>query len=55
VQDSDPSSRVRYRAAEVIRKSPALIPTFKSDLERLARSDKNAYVRRMAGKALAQP
>ena len=48
----DRSSLVRYRAAEVLRKSPGLVPTYEEELERLAVSDGNMYVREMAAKAL---
>jgi len=47
------SSLVRYRAAQVLRSSPALVPTYEDELERLAeKSDENPYVREMAATAL---
>jgi TIR domain len=46
------SSLVRYRAAEVIRSSPALLPTYEDDLKRLAETDENPQVRDMAAMAL---
>jgi hypothetical protein len=50
---TDPSSsRIRYRAAEVVRSSPALIATYRDDLEHLAETDTNRYVRNMAANAL---
>ena len=49
---NDPRSRVRYRAAEVLRGFTALIPAYESDLRWLAESDENSYVRSMAQKAL---
>jgi TIR domain len=48
----DRSSLVRYRAAEVVRKSPSLVASFSDELEALAASDENRYVQDMAGKAL---
>jgi hypothetical protein len=45
-------SRVRYRAAEALRESPELVPTFRDEMTRLAESDSNAYVCRMARHAL---
>jgi hypothetical protein len=47
------SSLVRYRAAQVIRSSPALVPTYEDDLRRLADTDENRQVREMAAVALA--
>jgi hypothetical protein len=54
---SNRSSLVRYRGAEVLRSSPALVPTFEDELRRLAKADENSYVRAMAQRALtaAQP
>jgi TIR domain len=49
---SDRSSLVRYRGAEVLRSSPALVPTYDDELRRLAQTDENAYVRAMAERAL---
>ena len=49
---NDPRSRVRYRAAEVLRGFPALVPAYESDLRWLAESDENSYVQSMAQKAL---
>jgi TIR domain-containing protein len=49
---SDRSSLVRYRGAEVLRSSPALIPMFEDELRRLAETDANSYVRGMAERAL---
>ena len=46
------SSRIRYRAAEVLRTTPALVPTYANDLTHLAKSDANSYVREMARGAL---
>jgi TIR domain len=46
------SSLVRYRAAQVIRTSPALVPTYEDDLRRLAEIDENPHVRDMAAAAL---
>jgi hypothetical protein len=46
------SSLVRYRAAQVLRSSPALVPTYEEDLKQLVVSDENSYVRDMAAKAL---
>jgi hypothetical protein len=46
------SSFVRYRAAEVLRWSPALVPTYDDELRRLAGTDENSWVRDMATKAL---
>jgi hypothetical protein len=48
---ADRSSLVRYRGVEVLRSSPALVPTFEDELHRLARSDENSYVRSMADRA----
>jgi TIR domain len=48
----DTSSLVRYRAAEVFLKSPALVPAYKRELDRLARLDDNEQVRTMAAKSL---
>jgi TIR domain-containing protein len=48
------SSLVRYRAAEVIRTSPAIVPTYEDDLRRLAEFDENPQVRDMAAAALAR-
>jgi hypothetical protein len=50
----DRSSLVRYRAAEVIRSSPSLVAIYRDDLEQLARTDKNDYVRNMAANALPE-
>lgn len=49
---ADASSFVRYRAAEVVRSSPTLVPTFEDELSRLGRVDENSYVREMAQRAL---
>ena len=49
---NDTRSRVRYRAAEVLRGFPALVPEYERDLGWLARNDTNPYVQRMAGQAL---
>jgi TIR domain len=49
---ADRSSLVRYRGAEVLRASPALVPTFEEELRRLAQTDANSYVRAMAERAL---
>jgi len=49
---ADRSSLVRYRAAEVLRSSPALVSNFEDELRRLARRDENPQVRAMAGRAL---
>jgi hypothetical protein len=49
---SDRSSLVRYRAAEVVRSSPALVPIFEDELRRLTETDENSYVRAMAGRSL---
>jgi hypothetical protein len=49
---NDSRERVRYRAAEVLRQSPDLVPTFEADLSRLVSKDKNSDVRDMAQKAL---
>jgi hypothetical protein len=46
------SSLVRYRAAQVIRSSPALVPTYEDDLRRLAKTDENPQVRDIAAAAL---
>jgi hypothetical protein len=46
------SSLVRYRAAEVLRLSPALVQTYDDELRRLADTDDNSWVRTMAAKAL---
>ena len=46
------SSLVRYRAAEVLQSSPALVATYEDDLEELAARDANSYVRDMAATAL---
>jgi len=46
------SSLVRYRAAEVLRSSPALVATYEDDLRQLAETDGNRYVRDMATAAL---
>jgi hypothetical protein len=48
------SSLVRYRAAEVIRTSPAIVPIYEDDLRRLAEFDENPQVREMAAAALAR-
>jgi hypothetical protein len=49
---ADRSSLVRYRAAELVRSSPSLVANFEDELRRLAETDANAYVRRMAQRAL---
>jgi hypothetical protein len=49
---SDRSSLVRYRGAEVLRSSPALVPTFEDELRRIAQADENSYVRSMANRAV---
>jgi TIR domain len=46
------SSLVRYRAAQVIRSSPALVPNYEDDLRRLAEIDENPQVREIAAAAL---
>jgi hypothetical protein len=46
------SSRVRYRATEVLQLSPTLVPTYDDVLRHLAKADENSSVRRMAAKAL---
>ena len=46
------SSLVRYRAAQVIRSSLALVPIYEDDLRRLAETDENPQVREMASAAL---
>ena len=46
------SSLVRYRAAQVLRSSPGLAPTYADDLRHLAASDENSWVRDMAAAAL---
>jgi HEAT repeat protein len=51
---NDGRSRVRYRAAEVLRGFPALVPDYEGDLRWLADNDENGYVRRVAQKALAR-
>jgi len=50
----DGRSRVRYRAAEVLRGFPALVPAYEAELTELAELDPNEYVRRMARRALAR-
>jgi HEAT repeat protein len=50
----DGRSRVRYRAAEVLRGFPALVPAYEAELTQLAERDSNEYVRRMARRALAR-
>lgn len=45
-------SRVRYRAAEALRKTPQLVSSFESELIRLAEHDSNDEVRGMAARAL---
>ena len=49
---ADRSSLVRFRAAEVLRSSPALVPEYGDELRRLARTDENSQVRAMAERAL---
>ena len=49
---NDDRSRVRYRAAEVLRGFPALVPAYRGDLAWRADNDENEYVRRMARNAL---
>jgi TIR domain len=49
---NDDRSRVRYRAAEVLRGFPALVPEYRGDLAWRAENDENEYVRRMARNAL---
>jgi TIR domain len=51
---NDTRSRVRYRAAELLRDFPALSPAYVRDLSWCAEHDGNAYVRNMARKALAR-
>lgn len=51
---NDQSSLVRYRAAQVLQSSPALVPNYEADLAHLAQTDGNQYVRRMAAAALAR-
>ena len=51
---NDPRSRVRYRAVEVLRGTPALVAAYETDLRWIARHDQNRDVRVMAGKALAR-
>jgi hypothetical protein len=46
------SSLVRYRAAQVLSSSPALVPTYEDDLGQLAEQDANRFVRDMAATAL---
>jgi hypothetical protein len=46
------SSLVRYRAAQVLRSSPGLVPTYADDLRHLAASDENSWVRDMSAEAL---
>jgi hypothetical protein len=50
----DGRSRVRYRAADVLRGFPALVPAYETELTELAELDSNEYVRRMARRALAR-
>jgi hypothetical protein len=45
---------VRYRAVEVLRGSPALVPSYAADLTWIAGHDKNRDARAMAGKALTR-
>jgi HEAT repeat protein len=47
-------SRVRYRAAEVLRGFPALARAYRAELTELSETDKNEYVRRMAQRALTR-
>jgi hypothetical protein len=47
-------SRVRYRAVEVLRGTPALVAARKEDLSWIAGHDENRDVRVIAGKALAR-
>ena len=49
---NDSRSRVRYRAAEVLRGFPALVPDYEGDLRWRADNDENHFVRRVAQKAL---
>jgi hypothetical protein len=49
---ADRSSLVRYRAAEVLRYSPALVQEYEDELRRLARADEYSQVRAMAERAL---
>ena len=49
---ADRDSRVRYRAAELLRAFPELVPMFEEDLRALAERDRNSFVRNMARKAL---
>src|SRR5205823_7126179 len=49
---ADRDSRVRYRAAELLRAIPELLPTFDDDLRTLAERDRNSFVREMPRKAL---
>ena len=51
---NDGRSRVRYRAVEVLRGTPALVAAYKEDLGWIAGHDENRDVRVMAGKALAR-
>ena len=48
----DRRSLVRYRAAQVLRFSPTLVPTYEDDLARLKAQDPNSSVREMATSAL---
>jgi HEAT repeat protein len=49
---NDGRSRVRYRAAEVLRGFPALVSSYQVDLRWHAEHDENSYVRSMAQRAL---
>jgi HEAT repeat protein len=51
---NDGRSRVRYRAVEVLRGTPALVAAYKEDLSWIAGHDENRDVRVIAGKALAR-
>lgn len=51
---NDRRERVRYRAVEVLRGTPALVPPYAADLTWMADHDGNHEVRAMAGKALAR-
>jgi hypothetical protein len=51
---NDGRSRVRYRAAEVLRGTPALVSAHEKDLARIAHHDENRDVRVVARKALAR-
>lgn len=51
---NDGRSRVRYRAVEVLRGTPALVSPYEADLAWIAGHDENRDVRVMADKALAR-